>query len=58
MNSQIATVLTITTHMRAAASRLTSSLRVKPVARPTNRITLDTLSSTVAFNIPRDSAAG
>jgi len=33
-------------------------LRVKPVTRPTDRITLDSLESTVAFNIPRDSAAG
>eukprot|EP00775_Hariotina_reticulata_P013682 gene13682-13804_t len=33
-------------------------LRVKPVLKPTDRITLDNLESTVAFNIPRDSAAG
>lgn len=40
------------------SSRISTFLRVKPVARPTGRILLEPLDGSVEFRVPRDQAAG
>lgn len=41
-----------------ATSRISTFLRVKPVARPTARLVVEPLDGTVEFRVPRDLAAG
>jgi hypothetical protein len=39
-------------------SKISTFCRVKPVAKPTNRIVLEPLDGRVEFRVPRDAAAG
>lgn len=39
-------------------SRISTFLRVKPVAKPTSRLILEPLDGNVEFRVPRDAAAG